>query len=219
MPDAAESIQFWSSVAAAFADNDAVIFDLFSEPYPDRALPTETAAWKCWLHGGSACSPGISYHVAGMQTLVNAVRATRADNVIMVGGLSFANDLSEWLKYEPVDPDHNLVASWHSYSFNACSTRSCWISQISPVIARVPVIVGEIGEADCADDYIDPLMAYLDSKSTSYLAWAWNADFSCAGGPALITSYSGQPTAFGAGYRSHLRALASEPADINRKQG
>jgi endoglucanase len=212
MPDAAESIQFWSSVATAFAGNGAVIFDLFSEPYPDQALPTEKAAWKCWLHGGPACSPGISYHVAGMQTLVNAVRATGADNVIMVGGLSFANNLSEWLRYEPVDPDHNLVASWHSYSFNTCNTRSCWTSQVSPVIARVPVIVGEIGEADCADDYIDPLMAYLDSKSTSYLAWAWNADFSCAGGPALITSYSGHPTAYGAGYRSHLRALDSTHA-------
>ena len=65
MPDAAESIRFWSSVAAAFAGNDAVIFDLFNEPYPDRALPTETAAWKCWLHGGPACWPGISYRVPG----------------------------------------------------------------------------------------------------------------------------------------------------------
>jgi endoglucanase len=219
MPDAAQSIQFWSSVATAFAGNSSVIFDLFGEPYPDLALPTEAAAWKCWLHGGPACSPGISYRVAGMQTLVNAVRATGADNVIMVGGLSFANNLSGWLRYEPVDPDHNLVASWHSYSFNTCSTRSCWNSQVSPVIARVPVIVGEIGEGDCADDYINPLMAYLDSKSTGYLAWAWNADFSCAGGPALITSYSGHPTAYGAGYRFHLQALASESAGINRKRG
>jgi endoglucanase len=218
MPDAAESIRFWSSVAAAFAGNDAVIFDLFNEPYPDRALPTETAAWKCWLHGGPACSPGISYPVAGMQALVNAVRATGADNVIMVGGLAYANDLSEWLQYEPADPDHNLVASWHSYNFNTCSTQSCWTTQISPVIARVPVIVGEIGENDCTDDYIGPLMAYLDSQSTSYLAWAWNADFSCAGGPGLISSYSGQATAYGAGYESHLRSLASEPAHVNRKQ-
>ena len=50
-------------------------------------------------------------------------------------------------------------------------------------------------------------MAYLDSESTSYLAWAWNADFSCCG-PGLITNYSGNPTAYGAGYRSHLLSLA-----------
>jgi endoglucanase len=206
MPDSAESIRFWSSVAATFAGNDAVIFDLFNEPYPEASLPSETGAWKCWLHGGSACSPGISYPVAGMQTLVNAVRAAGANNVIMLGGLAWSNDLTGWLKYEPVDPDHNLVASWHSYDFNACDSQSCWTSQISPVIAKVPVIAGEIGEDDCADDYINPLMAYLDSKSTSYLAWAWDVGFSCYG---LINNYySGQPTTYGAGYRSHLLSLA-----------
>jgi endoglucanase len=208
MPDAAESIPFWSSVAGTFKGDDAVIFDLFNEPFPDRALPTEAAAWQCWRNGGSSCSPGIGYGVAGMQTLVDTVRAAGADNVIMLGGLNYSNDLTGWLKYEPVDPDHNLVASWHSYSGNSCNTMSCWARQIAPVIASVPLIAGEIGEMDCADDYIDPLMAYLDSKSTSYLAWAWNASFSCATGPGLITSYSGTPTPYGAGYQHHLQSLA-----------
>jgi endoglucanase len=207
MPDAAESIPFWSSVAATFKGNDAVIFDLFNEPYPNKALPTETAAWECWRNGGSACSPGIAYPVAGMQTLVSTVRATGANNVIMLGGLAYANDLTEWLRYKPSDPDHNLVASWHSYNNSSCNTLSCWNQQISPVIASVPVIAGEIGEHDCTDAYIDPLIAYLDSNSTSYLAWAWNANFGCAGGPGLITRYSGTPTRYGAGFKSHLQAL------------
>jgi endoglucanase len=209
MPDSMEAIPFWTSVARAFKGNDAVIFDLFNEPYPDLALHSEAAAWKCWLDGGTACSEGISYSVAGMQTLVNVVRATGADNVIMLGGLSYANNLSEWLKYEPIDPDHDLAASWHSYDFNSCNNETCWVKQISPVIRRVPVVVGEIGENDCADDYIDRLMLYLDSESTGYLAWAWNADFKCAGGPGLITSYSGQPTVYGAGYMRHLESLLS----------
>jgi hypothetical protein len=143
-----------------------------------------------------------------MQTLVNTVRATGANNVIMLGGLAYSNDLTQWLTYEPTDPDHNLAASWHSYNFNACITRSCWISQISPVIAKVPLIVGEIGENDCAADYIDPLTAWLDTKHASYLAWAWNADFGCASGPGLITNYTGKPTAYGAGYENRLRSLA-----------
>ena len=125
----------------------------------------------------------------------------------MLGGLAYSNDLTEWLKYEPSDPDHNLAASWHSYSFNGCSTLQCWGSEVAPVIASVPVIAGEIGETDCADNYLDPLLAYLDSKSTSYLAWAWNADFNCTSGPGLITSYSGTPTAYGQGYMHHLESL------------
>ncbi|HTZ30444.1 MAG TPA: cellulase family glycosylhydrolase [Streptosporangiaceae bacterium] len=208
MPDAAESVPFWTSVAKAFKGNDAVIFDLFNEPYPEQADGgNETEGWQCWLNGGSDCV-GISYAVAGMQTLVNAVRSTGASNVIMLGGLAWANDLTQWLAYEPTDPDHSLVASWHSYNFNACNNQTCWTSEVAPVIAKVPVIAGEIGENDCAGSYIDPLMTWLDSEGTSYLAWAWNADFNCSSGPGLITNYDGAATAFGAGYESHLQALA-----------
>jgi endoglucanase len=216
MPDAAQAVPFWTSVARTFKGNDAVIFDLFNEPYPEQAdNGNETEGWQCWLHGGSACV-GIPYRVAGMQTLVDAVRSTGASNVIMLGGLGWANDLTGWLSYEPADPDHNLAASWHSYNFNACNTQTCWSRQIAPVMAKVPVIAGEIGENDCADTYIDPLMSWLNSKSTSYLAWAWNTDFNCATGPGLITSYAGQPTAFGAGYESGLRMLARSPTRPRR---
>ena len=214
MPDAAQSIPFWESVARAFKGNDAVIFDLFNEPFPQAADHNkETEGWRCWLYGAKSCV-GIGYPVAGMQTLVNAVRRTGATNVIMLGGLSEAGDLTQWLAYEPHDRDHELAASWHAYNFGGC-TQSCWTSQIAPVIARVPVIAGEIGENDCADTYIDPLMAWLDSEHTSYLAWAWDADFSCSGGPGLITSYDGTPTPYGAGYECHLQSLAGWPVIIN----
>jgi endoglucanase len=216
MPDAAQAVPFWTSVAGAFKGNDAVIFDLFNEPYPEQADGgNQTQGWQCWLHGGSDCA-GIGYRVAGMQTLVNAVRSTGAGNVIMLGGLAWANDLTGWLSHEPADPDHNLAASWHSYNFNACSSKSCWTAQIAPVIAKVPVIAGEIGENDCADTYIDPLTRWLNANSTSYLAWTWNTDFNCATGPGLITSYAGTPTPFGAGYESDLHALTATPAPPRR---
>lgn len=211
MPDAAKAVPFWTSVARTFKGNNAVVFDLFNEPYPEQAdNRNEAEGWQCWLHGGSACV-GIRYRVAGMQTLVDTVRSTGASNVIMLGGLEWSNDLTGWLSHKPADPDHNLAASWHSYNFNACSTQACWNRQIAPVIAKVPVVAGEIGENDCADKYIGPLMGWLNSKSTSYLAWTWNTDFNCATGPGLITSYAGKPTAFGAGYESELRKLARSP--------
>jgi endoglucanase len=204
MPDAAEAIPFWSSVASTFKGNDAVIFDLFNEPYPEKADNGNLSeGWQCWLHGGTCA--GISYPVAGMQTLVNTVRSTGANNVLMLGGLEWSNDLSGWLAHEPTDPDHNLAASWHSYNFNACSTESCWNHQIAPVMAKVPVIAGEIGEDNCSDSYVDPLTSWLNGKSASYLAWTWNTDFNCFSGPGLITGYNGAPTGFGAGYEAILR--------------
>jgi endoglucanase len=214
MPDAAGAVPFWRSVAGTFKGNDAVIFDLFNEPYPEQANHTnETAGWRCWLHGGSACA-GINYDAAGMQTLVDAVRSTGANNVLMLGGIWWSNDLSHWLQYEPVDPDHNLAASWHSYNFNTCSTKTCWKHEIAPVIAKVPVIAGEIGENDCAGTYVNRLTSWMDAHSASYLAWTWNSDFNCATGPGLITNYNGQPTKFGAAYEAHLQdatQTASQP--------
>jgi endoglucanase len=208
MPDAAESVPFWKSVARTFTGNDAVIFDLFNEPYPEQANHNiEAAGWRCWLHGGGDCV-GISYKVAGMQTLVNAVRSTGANNVLMLGGLEWSNDLSQWLSHEPADPAHNLAASWHSYNFNACSNKRCWNKQLAPVIAKVPLIAGEIGENDCAGSYVNRLTSWMDSKSASYLAWTWNSDFNCASGPGLITGYDGHPTPFGAAYEKHLRSIA-----------
>ncbi len=204
MPDQAGAIPFWTSVANTFKGNDSVIFDLFNEPYPDQTYQSNTTeAWNCWLHGGSAC-PGYSYQVAGMQDMVNAVRSTGANNVLMLGGLTWSNDLNGWLAHEPNDPDHDLAASWHSYNFNACSTASCWNSQIAPVIAKVPLIAGEIGENDCADSYVTPLMKWLNSEGASYVAWTWNSDFNCASGPGLITNYKGAPTGLGAGVEAML---------------
>ena len=206
MPDAAQAIPFWTSVASTFKGNNAVIFDLFNEPYPDQATGSETAGWQCDLNGGTC--PGISYQVAGMQSMVNAVRSTGAANVLMVSGLAWTNDLTQWLAYKPADPDNNIVASWHSYNFNACSNQSCWTSQIASVAAKVPVITGEFGENDCADGYVTPLMNWMDTQGISYLAWAWNADFACSSGPGLITDYTGTPTGYGAGVEAHLQSLA-----------
>ncbi|MFC0542807.1 cellulase family glycosylhydrolase [Kutzneria chonburiensis] len=201
MPDAQYAPTFWSQVAAAFKGDDSTVFDLFNEPYPDRATAN---GWAC-LRDGGTCA-GIPYQVAGTQSLVSAVRSAGADNVIMVGGLAYANDLSQWLTYEPTDPLHNLAASWHSYNFNTCSSSSCWDSQIAPVAAKVPLVAGEIGENDCGHSYVDGLMSWLDQHAASYLAWTWNT-WDCSSGPSLITSYDGTPTAFGAGVRAHFSSF------------
>lgn len=204
MPDQDHAPAFWSQVAAAYEGNSSVIFDVYNEPYPDSNQDT-TAAWQCWLNGGTC--PGVSFQAAGMQELVNTIRNAGATNIIMLGGVEYANSLSQWLTYRPSDPDNNLAASWHSYNFNYCNTQSCWDSTVAPVQQQVPVIAGEIGENDCADGYINTLMPWMDSHGASYLGWTWDT-WDCASGPALISDYNGTPTNFGAGYQAHLAALA-----------
>lgn len=203
MPDLDHAPAFWTSVATTFKSNSSVIFDLYNEPHD--------VSWSCWLSGSTAPQSGacssVGFAVAGMQTLVNTVRSTGATNVLMLGGLAWSNDLSQWLANKPGDPQNNIAASAHIYNFNACSNTSCWDSQIAPVAAQVPVVMGEIGENDCASGFISGLMSWADAHATGYLGWTWTASGNCGGTPALISDWNGTPTGFGAGYKSHLLAL------------
>ncbi|MHB1519170.1 MAG: choice-of-anchor D domain-containing protein [Acidimicrobiales bacterium] len=203
MADASHSPAFWSSVASTFKLTPGVVFDLYNEPHD--------ISWPCWLNG---CTTSGGWQAAGMQSLVNAVRSTGATQPIMVAGLNWAGDLSQWLANEPVDPLHQLVASVHIYNFSQCNTASCWAQTIAPVAAKVPVVTGELGENDCSTSFVDSYMAWADGAGVSYLGWAWDAGggWTCSGGPSLITDYQGNPTAYGAGLKNHLAALYSSGA-------
>jgi hypothetical protein len=205
MPDQDHAPLFWQQVATSYRNNSSVVFDLYNEPYPDGNRDT-TAAWTCWRDGGSC--PGVRFQAAGMQELVTTVRNTGAPNVILLGGVRYANALSQWLAYRPVDPTGNLVASWHVYDNNMCNTTSCFDFEVEPVAKQNPIVAGEIGEFDCAHDFIDSVMIWLDAHQQSYLAWSWDTT-DCRKGPALITGYTGSATeTFGQGYHDHLASLA-----------
>jgi endoglucanase len=214
MPDERYAPAFWASVANAFKDNPAVIFDLFNEPYPNHNTDS-TAAWTCVLDGsaGHTCK-GVNYPAAGTQQLLDTVRATGATNVVMAGGPQYAGDLDQWRRFEPVDPLHQLAASFHVYwntpanpNYSPCYTPSCWSGVLAPLAAYVPVVAGEFGELDCGDTLYPPLLNFADQHGISYLAWAWFVG-DCAKGPSLITSYSGTPTNYGIGYKQHLASLS-----------
>jgi hypothetical protein len=200
MADADHSPAFWASVASTFKSNPAVVFDLYNEPHD--------ISWSCWLNG---CTTSGGWQTAGMQSLVNAVRSAGASQPVMAGGLGWAGDLSGWLANRPNDPDNQLVASAHIYNFSGCSSSTCWDQTIGAVARAVPVVTGELGENDCSSGFISSYMTWADAHGVSYLGWAWDP-YSCGGFPALITSYDGTPTAFGAGLKSHLAALASSGA-------
>ena len=118
MADFDHSPTFWGEVASAFAGNDMVIFDLFNEPY--------ITDWSCWAHGGFCAQDanGNSYNVAGMESLLSAVRGAGAENLVLLGGLAYANDFSNWVgSVNSINNSltGNVAASWHQYDFNFSS--------------------------------------------------------------------------------------------------
>ena len=200
MPNADHSVEFWTDVARTFLDDDAVVFEPYNEPYPDGNSRSE-AAWECWRDGCVECSDwGCSqtYEAVGMQALVDAIRSTGSEHLILLGGVQYSNDLSDWLDYRPEDPEDNLAPAWHVYQYNACSNAGCWDSVPLALSEQVPIVVTELGQSDCEGDFVAELIGWLEQRSLGYLAWSWNAFGSCmpstrensGNAYSLITSYT-----------------------------
>ncbi len=204
MPDSDHSVAFWSSIAAALKNDNAVIFNLYNEP--------NHVTWSCWKDGGCTvfdATHNVNYTAVGMQTLVNTVRAAGATTQpILLDGINFAQDLSQFLANKPTDPSNAIVAGLHEYDTFGCDT-TCMSGKVNPILtAGVPVIIGELGEHDCLHGFIDTIMPWADgfSPPLSYLGWAWFVG-SCTGIPSLISDYNGTPTGFGIGLKNHLAAI------------
>jgi hypothetical protein len=232
MADEDHSPTFWTQVATEFKSDPAVIFDPFNEPMIGGRNPT-AADWSCWLNGcttnftPTGATTAVSYTTAGMQQLVNIIRATGASQPIMVGGLNWAGDpcglsntsgnggICTEIANMPTDPDNQLAISFHTYSWTACVTTSCWNSVAQAAkAAGTPIITGELGEDDCSDDYIDNYMNWADSSDVSYLVWSWEIDYSttttCTP-PSydfmLLSDWNGTPSTHdpeAADYKAHL---------------
>jgi endoglucanase len=261
MPDMDHSPAFWTSVATAFKSNPTVVFDLFNEPYDptDRRSggdenASDAITWGCWESGtrpdpvgggapGIPCDtqayddsgmPTSRYEVAGMQTLLNAIRSAGATQPIMVGGLDYADDLGDtsdangsgqgWMQHAPNDPLNQEAASFHNYQGKGCDNQACWESSVKAVAAHVPVITGEFAEdnylaSGCnpnagASTFDDRYMNWADSSGVSYLAWVWLVDDPPQPGEdpcdrhGLISSYDGTPLApNGTALHDHLLSL------------
>jgi endoglucanase len=197
MADLDHAPALWGSVARAFKDDPAVLFDLYNEP--------GAIGWKCWRDG---CARAQGWRAAGMQTLLDAVRAVGARQPVIVTGPAFGTDLSSWLRYRPRDPASQSLAGIHVYDATKCVTVHCWDSQFEPVTRVVPLIATELGQRECSHSFIDRFMNWADSVGVSYLGWAWNP-FGCRA-PALINFWDGEPTPYGAGLRAHLIKLGSQ---------
>jgi hypothetical protein len=207
MADRDHSNAFWTSVATTFKSNHSVVFDIFNEPYPDNNQDS-TAAWTCVLNGGS-CS-GVTFTAAGMQEMVNAVRATGATQPLMIAGPQYAGVVDQWAQYRPSDPLNQLAASIHIYGLpldSPCRLQSCWDGTMAPLASTTPIVIGELGDTDCTSNFSPPLMSWADLHGVSYTPWAWNVA-SCAGDPSLITAYTGTPTAYGLGVQTHLLSVS-----------
>jgi endoglucanase len=221
MPDRDHSPAFWRSVGGTFKDDRAVAFDLFNEPFPFEEEDS-TRAWTCWRDGGCSlvsANSGGPFETAGTSELLHAVRSTGARNVVFLGGVYWAESLTQWMRFRPEDPAGQLGASFHAYSFNRhCSGKPCYDRELGPIVASVPLLVSEIGpdlaagsrdvDRTCPPSVLRDTgfdaaaLSWFDRHGVSYTAWTWNPWGDCW---SLIQDWEGTATpVWGRRYRAHL---------------
>jgi endoglucanase len=214
MPDML-SQRFWTDVARTYKNHPAVIFDLYNEPH--------SVTWDLWLNGGEVderTGPGarqgpfmpVKYRTPGFRALLQAVRATGARNVVVVGGLDWSYDMSGFLKgYALADPHGNgILYANHCYPFKG-DTVETWMRKIAAASAKLPIVVSEFGAEEkgsnpgqTPEEWIAVVLDTMERLRLSWTAW----DLHPAAGPTLISDWNYTPTPFG---KLVLQALQKSP--------
>jgi aryl-phospho-beta-D-glucosidase BglC (GH1 family) len=235
MADSDNSIEFWTRLATAFKSRPNVMFELFNEPYFWWLSPGESS-WGVLRNGGTVTQyvtgDGSRYKVsypwraAGMQQMLDAIRATGATNVVLIGAPSWCQDLSDWVKYAPNDPLKQIAAVWHAYpnsdkpgDVKAAEPKFgkiafSWAQNI--LDAGYPLVITEFGDRNAPGTegapFVSQLLPWADRAGASYLGWTWdvwqNAD------NVLIKDRAGTPTdGYGRYVKAHLLCVADQKLD------
>ncbi|HVU25220.1 MAG TPA: cellulase family glycosylhydrolase, partial [Opitutus sp.] len=204
LPDQ-NSLVFWKDVAARFANQPAVLFDLYNEP--------ARINWEEWFTGGpikekdEKTNETIRYEGVGLPALAAAIRSTGAKNVLVASGLNWAYELAGIPgQREIADPDgHGVIYATHPYPHAwehiGRETIAQWAARIAMIAAHVPVIVTEFGADErmwkfpAGSGYDDEkwnreMLAALEEHGWNWTAW----DFHPAAGPTLVSDWNYTPT-------------------------
>lgn len=231
-----EHVEFWKDCAARYANHPAVIFDLFNEPHG--------ISWEVWRNGGWVGEQGKhdesaflsdaekkknqGFESVGMQALVDAVRSTGAKNVVIAGGLHWANDLTgieseaiekgEKPSYRLEDKEGNgIMYAWHTYHWHPGWAR------ILPVAAKHPIFLGEVGAAPREEMTFIPLeqkedpytfspnmLGFIQKYRINWTGWCFHPK----AGPCMIKSWEYDPTPYWGEFAR--RALSGEKFEMKR---
>jgi|GEM_PF-4243162 len=192
---------FWTDAANRYKNNPAVIFGLFNEPHG--------ITWDVWKNG-NASGPGL-------QALLNTVRATGAKNVVLVGGLDYAYDLSGIISgYALTDATGNgIIYDTHIYPW-----KGSWQAKVGNVAQVHPVLAGEFGhpggttfigltfETDAT--WVPRAMDFVDAHQLHWTGWSFHP----GAAPCMISDWNFTPTAYwGVHALARLQAYQNPSSD------
>lgn len=202
--------------SSGFAD---CIFELQNEPYADSYggpyTPTSGSGTGALLLNGGTGSVfpnntqsgtnfniSSSWNVAGFQAMVTGIRALGADNVLLIGGPSYDQEMENRSTWWPTDTlsTPQLAQVWHPYPYSHASypetgsaiypsigtdsgagTSAAFQWAEATLTAGIPVLIDEDGgwggttaTNSPPEPHMQLMMSWSDTYGVGYLAWQWN---------------------------------------------
>jgi len=192
---------FWDEASRVFGKNGAVAFEIWNEPVKGSAnWQPDAGEWRLlrpfW------------------ERLIAIIRR-HSDNLVIVGGGSWAYSLKGIRELPPSDP--NVAFSWHVYAGKENNDEARWAAAFDNLSTDYPVIVSEWGFDEMGAPYFRGGVGdfgakfatnWLEGRDLHWVAWCWHSSIS----PAMLRSDWSTPTPFGAFVKALLRLNpVSEP--------
>ncbi len=200
----AEIRQFWDVISSRYADNTVVAFyELYGEPSAggiwEKTEAERLADWLVWKEY--------------VEELIGVVRANDADKIVIVPGLSYAQDLA-FVVEAPIEQE-NVVYSCHPYPAVYDSVED-WDTHMGEVKSHFPVMVTEFGfnndspNWELREDgwegegrYGEAIINYLETHGIGWVAWCFSHNW----GPLMLKNPDYEPTEAGEFFRAQLQTL------------
>jgi hypothetical protein len=192
---------FWDDAADRYKNNPAVLFGLLNEPH--------TVSEQVWRNGDS--------EGPGMQGLLERVRATGANNIVLAGGLDWGYKLLNLLPaYALVDTasGNGVVYDSHVYPWKTYIHKD-----VGNPAQQYPVLLGEFGHPggttfndltfEPEDIWVPRLLDWADTQNLHWTGWC----FYPGADPRMLADWNHTPSAhWGAPAKARLRAYANPNA-------
>jgi endoglucanase len=198
----ARSLTFWQIMADHYRNDPSVFFELYNEP--------QDISWSCWLNGCTTCELAGCRSWVGMQQMYDTVRRAGFNNLILMGGINGAYDLSGVPKNVP--SGFNIVYATHVHS---SELPSSWSTSFGFLTSSYPVVATDFGNP-CALRSVASVLDYFDAPNgdaSSRMGWiggAWNNPGDCTF-PSIIEDWNGTPNMIGRPVRDRLFGYKKPP--------
>lgn len=224
-----EYLDFWRDAATRYKNHPGVLFDLINEPHG--------ISWEVWRNGGFVKERGSAdedaffdseeerianlkgFQSPGMQRMVDVVRETGARNILVIGALDYAYDLSGILQGYAIDDyeGNGIMYSSHIYPW-----KRGWQKAMLDVAEFYPILIGEVGAPSRVQpwqnerDFIKPedwypdMLGLIQKYRLNWTGWCFHPQ----AGPRMIQDWRYTPTPNWG--EPAKRALAGEQFELKR---